>query len=287
MLNRNGGLVKEKYAVRDVLAPIINSLCYLHNLGIVHRDIKPENILVTSCKIMKLADFGLGIDCSAERPVTRCGTLDYLSPEVLLCPDKKSPEENKEKTMFVYGPKVDVWAIGILAYELIVGFPPFERDSRLETFNDIMNTEPNYPHNMSSEAKSFIRDALNKSSETRLDAFDLLKHPWIQQFARAKHLMVEPKKISIDSALVEPPAISSPSMHRLSRASSIAADPNAPLPPLSSPKLSFGVLSDDSSLGQTPPSPFSPYSCRLEPLNTIAKAAHMEPTILRSSSSLT
>ena len=50
--------------------------------GIIHRDIKPENILLTAEKAVKLADFGLSIDASEERPVTRAGTLDYMAPEV-------------------------------------------------------------------------------------------------------------------------------------------------------------------------------------------------------------
>ena len=50
--------------------------------GIIHRDIKPENILLTADKAVKLADFGLSIDASEERPVTRAGTLDYMAPEV-------------------------------------------------------------------------------------------------------------------------------------------------------------------------------------------------------------
>ena len=50
--------------------------------GIIHRDIKPENILLMADKSIKLADFGLSIDATSERPVTRAGTLDYMAPEV-------------------------------------------------------------------------------------------------------------------------------------------------------------------------------------------------------------
>ena len=59
------------------------------------RDIKPENILLTADKVLKMADFGLSINSAEERPVTRAGTLDYMSPEVLRCPEKSLPEENK------------------------------------------------------------------------------------------------------------------------------------------------------------------------------------------------
>lgn len=51
-------------------------------------------------------DFGLSIDMKEERPVTRAGTLDYMAPEVLACPDKKSPEENKNNLSLVYSKQV-------------------------------------------------------------------------------------------------------------------------------------------------------------------------------------
>ena len=53
--------------------------------GVIHRDIKPENILLTQHKHIRLADFGLSIDATQERPVTRAGTLDYMAPEVSHC----------------------------------------------------------------------------------------------------------------------------------------------------------------------------------------------------------
>ena len=78
-----------------------------------------------------LPDFGLAIDSTAERPVTRLGTLDYMAPEVLVCPDKELPEQNKGNRLLQYGPEVDAWGVGVLAYELIVGRPPFGMVRRL------------------------------------------------------------------------------------------------------------------------------------------------------------
>lgn len=65
-----------------LLHPIWCETCIWCVQGIIHRDIKPENILLMSDHSIKLADFGLSIDATSERPVTRAGTLDYMAPEV-------------------------------------------------------------------------------------------------------------------------------------------------------------------------------------------------------------
>eukprot|EP00798_Chlamydomonas_sp_ICE-L_P005086 gene5086-34884_t len=182
-LKRNGGQLKEKQAVRDVIAPFLSAISYLHSLGIIHRDIKPENILLTSNKVIKVADFGLSINYKQERPVTRAGTLDYMAPEVLVCPDKRKPEENKEKAVLAYTVQVDAWAAGILAYELLVGYPPFEQESRAATYEHIMYKEPKFPAWMSDEAKSFINVALSKNATQRMTADSLRNHPWLQHYA--------------------------------------------------------------------------------------------------------
>ncbi len=66
----------------QVVAPLLRILVSLHALGIIHRDIKPENIFIDSGGSLVLGDFGLAINATSERPISRVGTLDYMAPEV-------------------------------------------------------------------------------------------------------------------------------------------------------------------------------------------------------------
>ncbi|KAG2433390.1 hypothetical protein HXX76_008449 [Chlamydomonas incerta] len=114
----------EGRVVSVVLRPLLAALAFLHSRGICHRDIKPENVLFTSNWQLKLADFGVSIDLGRERAVTRAGTTCYMAPEVVRCPLKHRPEDNKNDPRLAYGTACDIWAVGVLAYELLVGFTP-------------------------------------------------------------------------------------------------------------------------------------------------------------------
>jgi serine/threonine protein kinase len=112
-------------AAKYVVLPFLSTLAHLHASGIIHRDIKPENILVTESGSLQLADFGLSIRSESDAPVTRVGTLDYMAPEVVNCPRKRNPQDWKDRTDLHYTAAVDVWALGVLVYELCLGEPPF------------------------------------------------------------------------------------------------------------------------------------------------------------------
>ena len=94
---------------------LLQSLKYLHvticidqKNNICHRDIKPSNILVTG-EVAKLCDFGFA--SILEYRSTLCGTFEYMAPEMI----QKKP----------YDHRIDIWALGILLFELIQGFAPF------------------------------------------------------------------------------------------------------------------------------------------------------------------
>lgn len=105
------GRFSEKRSSRYI-AQMADALAYLHRKHVIHRDIKPENLLLGVDGELKIGDFGWSVHAPGNRRTTLCGTLDYLPPEMV---------EGREHTE-----KVDLWALGVLTYEFLVGVPPFE-----------------------------------------------------------------------------------------------------------------------------------------------------------------
>ena len=91
----------------------------------------------------------------------------WVNAQVVMCPEKSLPQENKEKALLGYTQAVDAWALGVLAYELIVGHPPFERETRTDTYEQIMYRRPHYPATLPEAPRSFISAALTKVSSLR------------------------------------------------------------------------------------------------------------------------
>ncbi|KAI8463587.1 MAG: hypothetical protein J3K34DRAFT_526873 [Monoraphidium minutum] len=182
---RSGGTLDERYVAAAVTAPLLATLAELHAGGVLHRDIKPENIFFMRDGSMRLGDFGLAIDAAAERPKSRVGTLDYMAPEVVSLPTAEErralEQQGRPAAPQVYDEKVDVWAVGILAYELLVGRPPFEVDDESETRAAIMHAPPpRLPPHVSGGAADFIAAALSKAPAARPAAAELLRHPWLR-----------------------------------------------------------------------------------------------------------
>ncbi|KAH8023539.1 hypothetical protein HPB51_014788 [Rhipicephalus microplus] len=134
---------KSKFVIAlKYIYQVCNALRYCHSKKVIHRDIKPENILIGANGMLKIADFGWSVHAPSSRRATMCGTMDYLPPEMI---------ENN-----VYDEKVDLWAIGILIYEFLVGRPPFEAKTAAETYDRIRRVDLRFPAHLSDDAKDLI-----------------------------------------------------------------------------------------------------------------------------------
>ena len=138
---------------------------------------------------VKLGDFGLAIDARRELPFSRSGTLDYMAPEVLANPALPDIDESPATTRpqlaargaRPYGPAVDVWAVGVLAYECVVGRPPFDAggDDAATAARVLYSDAVALPPHHGPEWASFVAAALAKRPTDRPSAATLLAHPWL------------------------------------------------------------------------------------------------------------
>ncbi|XP_026212918.1 aurora kinase B [Anabas testudineus] len=145
---------------------ISDALLYCHEKKVIHRDIKPENLLLGYRGELKIADFGWSVHAPSLRRRTMCGTLDYLPPEMI--------------EGHTHSEKVDLWCIGVLCYECLVGNPPFETASHSETYKRITKVDLQFPRCVSDGARDLISKLLRHSPIDRLSLQSVIDHPWVR-----------------------------------------------------------------------------------------------------------
>lgn len=164
-----------EYEASRLVSDLASALAHLHSLRVVHRDIKPENLLVGVRGALKLADFGLATELPRDGSLlsTVCGTPTYVAPEIL--------------AETGYALEVDVWAMGVITYILLCGFPPFvsQTNNQDELFDQILSGRfefmAPYWDSISASAQDLIRGMLQVDVTQRLSAVQVLAHPWLQQ----------------------------------------------------------------------------------------------------------
>lgn len=127
------------------IAEIILAIEYIHGLDVIYRDLKPENILIQDDGHCRLADFGLAKENIGEKDFARsfCGSPAYLPPEML------HSQKGVSKS-------ADIYQIGAVLYEFLVGFPPYYTENIKELYQSIRSARLQVPKYISKEAKDLL-----------------------------------------------------------------------------------------------------------------------------------
>lgn len=151
-------------------AQVILAFEHLHARNIIYRDLKPENILITRDGNIKIVDFGFAKEVP-DQTWTLCGTPDYLAPEIILSKG--------------YGRAVDYYALGVLIYEMLAGFPPFYHENHMKLYDNIVHGEARFPSSFDPLAQDLVIKLLEKNPAKRLGVQaggieDLKGHIWFK-----------------------------------------------------------------------------------------------------------
>lgn len=176
--------------VQCYMVQIISALSYTHGKNVIHRDLKIGNLFISEKMEVKLGDFGLAtkLDFDGQKRKTICGTPNYIAPEVL---------DSKLGHSF----EVDIWALGVIMYTLLVGRPPFETNDVKKTYNLIKMNAYSFPDqvSVSPEAKSLITQILKSDPTRRPTLNEILQHEFF-------HLSNSIPKLLPVSTLAVPPS---------------------------------------------------------------------------------
>jgi len=177
--------------VARLICQLLTSLEYCHSRGIVHRDVKPGNMMLArdaqalgraDCKLI---DFGFA-GIAKPGADSLVGTAAYIAPEMI----RFEP----------HTPKIDIWSVGVTAFELLSGQAPFGKDADVnlgpnqpifqrikqyqgfEEVEDQFNGVHKWWNRRSAECREFVRWLMHPRADVRPTAAEALEHPWLQRY---------------------------------------------------------------------------------------------------------
>jgi serine/threonine-protein kinase ULK/ATG1 len=190
--------------VQHLMRQIIDAFKYIHEQKVVHRDIKLDNILINfesekdkedlnmlKAKV-KIIDFGFA--CFVNKSGLLFSTLGSpinMDPIIL----KKLNSNSKKARQLGYDQKADIWSLGTICYEMLIGRSAFDADDMEELVEKIEDGTYTVPTNLSKEVISFINGMLQYESSQRLTSEELSKHPFLTKDVKDFH-PIDMKKVS-------------------------------------------------------------------------------------------
>lgn len=169
------GKVSEPVA-RHFMRQLAAGLQVLQEKNLIHRDLKPQNLLLATNATtpnMKIGDFGFARSLTPQGLAdTLCGSPYYMAPEII---------ENQK-----YDAKADLWSVGAILYQLVVGRPPFDGNSQLQLFQNILaSTELHFPpdalNELHSDCLDLCRNLLRRNPDERLTFKAFFNHNFLQE----------------------------------------------------------------------------------------------------------
>lgn len=159
--------LKESVA-KPLFKQILETIKYVHQMGISHRDLKPENILIMRDGRIKISDFGLSrfVKPGTDLVDTPCGSPCYASPE---CISGRSYN----------GYTTDIWSCGVILYAMLTGQLPWTKRNQTQLFQQIRRGEYTIPDFLSYEARNMIKSLMTVNIQDRYTVDEALNDPWL------------------------------------------------------------------------------------------------------------
>uniref|UniRef100_A0A0D6R537 Protein kinase domain-containing protein n=1 Tax=Araucaria cunninghamii TaxID=56994 RepID=A0A0D6R537_ARACU len=133
---------------RKYFHQLIDAIEYCHSRNVYHRDLKPENLLLDGKGNLKVSDFGLSVLHQTDTILTTsCGSPNYVAPEVII-------HNNYD------GAAADVWSCGVILFEMLAGFSPFEDPNLINQYRKICEAEYSFPSWFSHGSRKLISKIL-------------------------------------------------------------------------------------------------------------------------------
>ncbi|GIZ39637.1 hypothetical protein CKM354_000301200 [Cercospora kikuchii] len=188
-LQQHVGSPMPEKEVQMIVSQVLGGLACMHEFGYAHRDLKPANLLVVRTGPrwqVKITDFGLSKriirDLTSLR--TQCGTQGYMAPEMLALVDEEDDEEDDDSVgerAYSYTPSVDIWATGVIAFQLLTAQLPFHSAKRLKSYvrgKSGFPTEALGRAGASTAGRAWIQECMAPSPRARPDAKNAQQQSW-------------------------------------------------------------------------------------------------------------
>jgi len=268
-LKKRGGHVPESTA-RGFMRHIATGMAYLQEHNLIHRDLKPHNLLLSkdsASALVKIADFGFARMIKQDTMAdTMCGSPLYMAPEVL----------SSQK----YDLKADLWSSGTILFQMICGKPPYHGDNYIHLLENIKKKAWALPEacasKTSQDCKDLLTAMLQKAPKNRIEAANLLAHPFFQDMEAA------PAEAALQAKPAEPAPQVKPENSSAAVPAKVPAIDTRTRPGARSPKRqelqltptngernqSLGDLDDYVLVASPPPGPFKRGGLVLQKMNS-------------------